>query len=324
MPPSLSTNEENGFLVVSGVISPTTGTVSFLDIFELTELPSERVDFPGQSSSSPLNGNLNYSLVQLDEDDLVLAEQAIILLGSEGEYESFVQVIPHMIRTTRIEIRQETSVLESRSASDTPPEVKLVTPNGGESWTGEAEIVWTASDMDGDDLTFDILYSKDSGATWQVIALGLTGESITFPSLQGIPGSEHARVRIIANDGFNTRSDESVRDFSVPDSPPTAGIYAPADGSTGLPKAVTLRGFAFDDEDGSLPAAGLHWDSNVDGLIGMGSEVWAGDLSQGWHTITFTAADSSRKTAADTIYIQVGNYIAMPMITGSPPFQPPD
>lgn len=319
-----SAGQENGFLLVSGVISPTAGTAELLTVEHLPELPPDAANLHGNLGALADQNAMNYSLVQLDGSDQVLSEQPIPLLSSEGEYESFVEVVPYMENTVRVEIRQEDNPIVGRTASPNAPSITLIAPNGGETWGEAAVVSWSASDVDGDDLTFDLLFSKDGGLSWQVIALDIVGNSYAFSDLRGIPGSDQARLRIVAKDGFNSSMDESEADFFVVDGPPVAVISTPADGASRLDQNIILRGFAFDDEDGALQGDALQWYSDMDGFLGSGSEVWAGELSQGWHTITFAATDSSGQTAEDTIVVQVGDFALIPMIAGGQPIGPPD
>ena len=55
------------------------------------------------------------------------------------------------------------------------PVVEVVTPNGYEAWTGSNNITWNAWDLNEDEeLTFEVLVSSDSGATFQLLFAGLT------------------------------------------------------------------------------------------------------------------------------------------------------
>ncbi len=60
------------------------------------------------------------------------------------------------------------------------PVGSFVQPLGGETFSGEIEIEWTASDPDGDDLQFLLSISPDSGATWQ----GLYGSMGYYPTVE--------------------------------------------------------------------------------------------------------------------------------------------
>src|SRR5207249_5568807 len=134
-------------------------------------------------------------------------------------------------------------------------------------------VAWNASDADGDPLTFGLLYSRDDGATWQVIASGLRASSTTWNTLLSggtAPGS-FSRVKVVASDGFNTAEAISNR-FSVAGKPPIVSIVAPADDTHLVEgRAVHFEGFANDLEDGLLSGSSLAWSSSRDGVLGTGA-----------------------------------------------------
>ena len=50
------------------------------------------------------------------------------------------------------------------------PKVEVIAPNGGENWTSQHNITWTASDVNADDaLLFDVLFSDDSGTSFEIL-----------------------------------------------------------------------------------------------------------------------------------------------------------
>ena len=56
------------------------------------------------------------------------------------------------------------------------PSVKLITPIGGEVWSGKETIRWTSNDPDKDMLTYDIYYSSNGGKEWKLLA-GVNNDS---------------------------------------------------------------------------------------------------------------------------------------------------
>jgi len=55
------------------------------------------------------------------------------------------------------------------------PVVEVISPNGHEVWTGANNITWNAWDLnENEELTFEVLVSSDSGATFQLLSAGLT------------------------------------------------------------------------------------------------------------------------------------------------------
>jgi hypothetical protein len=68
--------------------------------------------------------------------------------------------------------------------------------------------------------------------------------------------------------------------------------------------SVPFSGIALDNEDGDL-TADLVWDSNQDGLLGVGGSLWVA-LSDNVHTITSSVTDLDGATGTDTITVTVG------------------
>jgi hypothetical protein len=87
----------------------------------------------------------------------------------------------------------------------TPPAVTVLTPNGGESWTGHSpqSITWIATDASGV-TRVDLHFSTDGGTTFQPLAVGLpnTGSHLWF--VPDFPGAAN-RVRVDAFDPSNNQ-----------------------------------------------------------------------------------------------------------------------
>ncbi|MBU1677608.1 MAG: hypothetical protein KKD86_01935 [Bacteroidetes bacterium] len=92
------------------------------------------------------------------------------------------------------------------------PEIKVITPNGGETWrTGASNnIVWTSTNIE----NVKVEYSTNNGATWQLIVDNLSSiGSYTWSSVPDV-NSSLCRVKISDNDD-NTPYDISDNNFSI-------------------------------------------------------------------------------------------------------------
>ena len=85
--------------------------------------------------------------------------------------------------------------------------VVLLSPMGGERWSGIKTIKW---DTTGDSLPVDLFYSHDGGSTWTQIAEGLENTSEYAWDTSVVPevGNEFV-IRVQVTDGINTEYDES-------------------------------------------------------------------------------------------------------------------
>jgi hypothetical protein len=201
-------------------------------------------------------------------------------------------------------------IVVSRSA----PTVRLLSPNDGESWSGDQTIKWTAADSDQETLEFTLLYTPDDGKNWYPIDKGVSGDSYEVDTA-GLPGSTDARIRIIATDGFNTVEDDSDELFSLVEKDPVVTIQSPTNlMSASSNETINFSGDAFDAEDGALPDGAFVWSDN--GVyFGQGREVQA-QLEPGFHVVTLEVADSAENIGESTVMMLIdGDSLYLPFIT---------
>ncbi len=125
---------------------------------------------------------------------------------------------------SNVEVTEIQSYLVPSAGIDTtPPEVTVLSPNGGETLTGNGEvtITWTATDAGGV-ASIDMYLSDDNGVSFRPLAKGLGNSGSILWYLPNRPTTT-AILRIVATDNFfNTGQDDSDAIFTI-DSPP-AGI----------------------------------------------------------------------------------------------------
>jgi hypothetical protein len=220
----------------------------------------------------------------------------------------FAFLRPFPSSATRVVLRQDSTTLDMRTASSNAPVLIVDEPQGGD--VDPAEVSWTASDPDADQLTFTVLYSPDGGNSLFPVAIDVeaagptTGLEINSALMAG---SSNALFRVLASDGFNTTVVDSDR-FEVTRKPPTALVFAPEDGAlVDFTADVVLAGYGGDLEDGELEGSSLQWSSSRDGALGEGSTVVlsANSLTPGQHEITLTATDSDGMSAAASVTVSV-------------------
>lgn len=225
--------------------------------------------------------------------------------GRLGVEAGFRTMILYSAEANRILLKKGETVIAERIISDNSPQINLTYPNGGELWdsNGNYTITWTASDLDGDNLIYDVEYSTD-GIKWLPIGLNLSENSVIVNAGE-LPGSNNARIKVNATDGMNTVNDESDATFTVVKKVPKVTIFMPEEGGTVVyGESILLQGFASDLEDGNLPDSSLSWTSNLSGSLGYGSNVLV-NLTPGEHTITLSTVDSDGNTASSQIIINV-------------------
>ena len=218
----------------------------------------------------------------------------------------FIQ-IPWIPGIDRVRILDGDLVKAEQLRTPNPPQFET-TPT---SMVGDEAIIvlinWSASDPDGDALTYSLHYQCDNTSFWFLLASDILENNYTFDA-SGLPGGESCVVRVMASDGFNTA--EIVTDpFFV--LPKVADVHifveeTPYDAES----AILLKGMASDPEDGILPNESLRWFSDIDGELGVGSAISV-MLSPGTHNLTLRAQDSAGNfsLANATIQVQSGEIL---------------
>jgi len=307
-------------ILARGMITTTEGTAELFEVQRLTDaLPKllqvqkEQIGRRRALGLSALADTI-YTLVQLDGAGQELAVNEITLSEHEVNtaWRFFSELVPFVPGAVRLQVRANGNVLAARTASAHPPTVQLLAPHGGTVGPGSV-VRWTASDPDGDALTFNVFYSWDRGTSWQPLAVQISGSQYTVPG--PLRGTTDGLMRVIAVDGFHTAQDTSTAAFTVAPNAPQAMILAPASGTVVPPGwPVVLLGTALDLEEGSLFDEALAWRSDRNGPLGTGMEVASDALVPGWHTITLRATDSSGLSSTATIRLYVGYNALVPLI----------
>ena len=278
---------------------------------EVTIQPFQRVVRPKGFSDDPGVGP--YSLELQTSEGKLLFERRFtpVQFGCsgtcDGQQTAFAERVPYPQAARRVVIKKGERILKTIIASPHAPTVSLDSPNGNETWghSHSQTISWQAHDLDGDHLTYHLLFSRDDGLTWTGVAAYVDATSITLdPGM--FPGTEKARFRIIAMVGFNTTSDDSKHPFRIERKPPIVTILSPAsDASIGSGVPLVLRGFSYDLEDGNIIDANLVWRLDQHTILGSGSELIWDDPSPGLHTISLTARDSDQNSVTAAVHVNV-------------------
>lgn len=273
------------FLYVSGWVDATN---------QVRFAPFEIVN-SNQDLTTPSSGK-RYQLALLDASEGTLA--SYWFNPSEDHHPNdpspptlFSAYLPFDPTTTQIVLRDynaDAQVIASRRRSVHAPQVTFTTSFAGLTMKGKQTVGWTASDKDGDALSFGIDYSRDGGKTWIRINRELTGTS-TVVNFNALPGSTSALLRVVATDGVNTSSAASDGTFTVAFKRPQVNLQGVKSGAVyNVNTRFLLQATAFDWGAGAItdPAA-FTWQDSIDGDLGTGQWLVPA-LSPGTHTITLT------------------------------------
>lgn len=290
----------SSIVIVTGLVSASDNTGKIESIYETV----------GQPPAAPGSGRFAIRFENAQRQQLESFSFEPDALSEDIASGSFVLSLPRNPDTARVVLLQDDRELDSRSASTSPPTVRVIYPNGGERLDGRtATIRWTAADADGDHLRYVVQYSSDAGANWLTLASNWPSTSYELPLTQ-LVGTEQALIRILATDGFYTAQDQSDGVFTVVKHPPQVKIEKPIEKSLYYRgQIITLEAVVYDNEDGEIADNAISWSSNLNGLLGKGRNliINASTLAEGRHQITLSVRDSDGQSASASVSIRISS-----------------
>ncbi len=286
------------FLQVNGTIISGTDTASLQNVVRVNSVP----EIPALGSGPYAirlydNANTQLASYSFDSEAYHHASDDILQIN---------QVITVAVGTRSLKIvrlADNLALITKTVSANAPIVTNVILPGAPNPVSGTTTVAWTASDADGDALTFDVFYSPDGGTTLQPVASGITGNS-TQVDTTALGGSTNARFRVVAHDGVNTGAANSVV-FTMANKAPQPMIIDPSTGHTvQYGQLVNFSGAALDWQDGGVTGINLAW-STKDGVLGTGELVSSDALPVGDNVITLTATNSKGLSASTNITVVV-------------------
>ncbi|MEA2367934.1 MAG: hypothetical protein QOH38_652, partial [Thermoleophilaceae bacterium] len=194
-----------------------------------------------------------YRLVARDAKGKLLAQAGIVAIDQHVDGAGSFLTLTGRVNATgayAVDIVKSGKVIAERVRSAHAPRVTITAPRKGAKVGGRdpVKMKWKATDADSDRLDVTAQYSRDGGKHWRTVYVGADTGKAAIPSLL-LARSRNARVRVVANDGFNETARTSGKFVSL-GSPPQVGIRSPAAGEiVSLGSSVSFSGDAYD-EDG--------------------------------------------------------------------------
>ncbi len=244
-----------------------------------------------------------------------LSSHVLQLQTNETGESLFVAALDPPAGTAAVELVIAGSVEDRIEVSAAAPTVAIDTFDVGTEAVG---ISWTASDADGDELTYALDYSTDGGASWAPVGLGLTAKTASV-ALADLAASDTAMLRVSASDGFLSSSAQTSA-FVVGEHAPQLSVINDPSFRAYLPgQELFAEVAAFDTEDGLLAGSSIEWSSDRDGVLATGAvlSVDTGSLSVGEHLVTVTAIDAAGRSDSIELPVTVfGSSAELPACRG--------
>ena len=310
------------------------GTVRETVVLPVFEVPSTTAASHPQTTGDSTGRSGRYLLELLDAHGVVLrsvsfhaattvgdiargarldgatAEVWIVQVSDPPDYSGY--------RITRADPAAMAHTVAQGTRSPSAPTVSVTAPTVGQVVTGPLEVAWSASDPDGDELSYLVEYSTNGGTTYETIAVNHTATSIVIGTGQ-VAGSPTAVVRVTASDGLRTAAATSPV-FTLTKSAPHVSIHSPSQDAVHAGLAtIVLDASAYDPEDHALGASAISWSSDIDGQLATTAVaiIDTATLTAGTHVLTATATDSDGTTASASVTVTIKE-------TSDPPFAADD
>ena len=119
--------------------------------------------------------------------------------GNEDTIRVFNMIIPKPQDFCTLKILKNTQELKTITCNAGKPTISITNPVNGANLYGTVNVSWDASDPEGDELVYQVLYSNDNGISWEGLAGDYRSTSIDINMDMLKPG-ENCIIKVLAND----------------------------------------------------------------------------------------------------------------------------
>ncbi|HMB90680.1 MAG TPA: T9SS type A sorting domain-containing protein [Rhodothermales bacterium] len=195
---------------VTGVILPD-GTVGLAPLIQRPAAPEQLAE---QATG-------NYALELYNAAGALLNQTSFepspVFDGKAADKAFFRVLVPYFEDVASLILKKDSATLYEQTASSNVPEVRVLSPNGGERFDeGMVHVAWEGHDADGDSLTYFVQFTPDDGQTWLTLAHFTDRDPQDFDAdISDLAPGNQGRIRVTASDGLNTTIDLSDHFFGV-------------------------------------------------------------------------------------------------------------
>lgn len=217
--------------------------------------------------------------------------------GNPIDQQSFSLKVPYVAGTVRISLLRDGNELAALTPSANAPTLSILAPQPGDTWSGTQSITWSASDQDGNPLTYSLLYSGDGGNSWLPLDLDLTDTQYSFDTAD-IQAGTQIYFRVLASNGVNTTS-ATVGPVTI--SPASRIQVAPASVNFGVLLAAQTSDqqlSIFNHGSGPLTVSAFHIDKAAFSVVAPALPLTLPPGARQAVTLRFTAGSAPGAQAA--------------------------
>ena len=104
----------------------------------------------------------------------------------------------------KIKVKENNITKDEVTRTPNIPSLSITSNLSGQSFNNELfNISWNASDLDGDNLAYAILFSADNGLNYTTLEIDYNPTTLDLNS-SNLPNCKYCRIKILATDGINT------------------------------------------------------------------------------------------------------------------------
>ncbi len=271
--------------------------------------PAIALGLPNSGSSYEYNSVIIFQASASDNEDGNLSNQIVWqsnVDGYLGTGSDISRVLSSGSHTVTAQVNDSNGLSASQSVNvqvlnevvNTEPTVAINTPKTDSTFEFSSVINFSGSANDNED------GNLSSNIIWNSSIDGFIGQGANFTKV--LSNGTHI-ISAFIEDSEGLAAVASVTTYVLEDTQntqPNLEIDSPQSGASfDKDSMVNFMASASDPEDGNLSNS-IQWSSNVDGILGVGSDISA-SLSTGTHVITATAVDSSNASIQRQVTILV-------------------
>lgn len=201
-------------IVIGGIVNRTSNSSSFDQFYTIGSglaLNLSEYSSGDYSIEAYVNTTLNYRFYfNVSFLDIFFGGETV-----ENNETSFVFTLPYYSNITRFVLKESNVSKYEKNVSSNTPNISLISPAGGQTYSNEEIFVnWSAFDLDGNDLSYAVLFSSDNGETYNTVIFDYNETWLNLSS-NNLQDSDKYLVKVLVTDGVLANESVMNQTFEV-------------------------------------------------------------------------------------------------------------